>query len=150
MQIYLIKVDNQIFSILEQTLFKYQESLLYRAINGEQCDFLIVDKNIISADIDIDSLAFIINYMRGYPYYNLAEPLLSKVYYDADRLNIQSLLNKIKNQIETSELSEIEYMNKYINNLQKKDTSSVPLDLSISDQKRNPKIIRPKKISLNL
>lgn len=101
--VFLIKVNELAFTLLSKTLDKFQDSLLYRVTKGESCDFLLFDKNninnIITADMDSNSLSFIINYMRGYPYYNIDEPLLSKIYYDADRLCIQTLVSKIKAQI---------------------------------------------------
>jgi len=98
-----IQAKSQTFTVLTKTINKFRDSLLSKVVNGGDCDFMTHDGiNKFSADMDPDSLRFIINYMRGYPYANIEEPLLSKVFFDANRLGISSLLADIKMQIAES------------------------------------------------
>lgn len=165
-QVYFIKTNESTFTLLSKTLDKFRDSCLYKVTKGEQSDFLLFDKgtNVIIADMDEDSLSFIINYLKGYPYYNIDEPLLSKVYYDADRLSIATLILEIKNQIsEKNKLQETGCtytepinINNFLSNIQKKDNyfteTSEPISFKFTEsslgdiKKRNPKTIRPKKI----
>lgn len=102
---YFIKVNSHCFTVLSRTLDKFQDSLFYKVIKGETCDFLLFDNNnTIIADIDPQSLSFILNYMRGYRYDAINEPLLSNVYYDAERLKISTLLSEIKAQISSQKI----------------------------------------------
>lgn len=95
----LIKVDSATFTILNSTLDKFPDCALNKVIKGFRYEFLFYNKNLIVADVNLDSFSIIINHLRGYPYYNLQEPLLSEVFYDATRFSLHSLVNEIKLQI---------------------------------------------------
>ncbi|AYV81930.1 MAG: hypothetical protein Harvfovirus80_3 [Harvfovirus sp.] len=102
-----ILANNQTFTVLMKTINKFKDSILSKVVNGADSDFISREAiNKISVDMDHDSLKFIINYMRGYPYANIEEPLLSKVFFDANRLGLASLVTNIKLQIADSATKE--------------------------------------------
>ena len=142
-----IKVDSFVFTLLSKTLEKFQDSYLYKVTKNEQIDFLSFDKasSTIFADIDPESLIFIIDFIRGYPYYHLDEPLLSKIYYDAERLSIPTLIAKIKSQI-----SETHHQQLVLSDLEQADnieTEQINLDRflrSLNDVKQQHSMVHPK------
>jgi hypothetical protein len=101
-------------TILATTLQKYPDSAFSRVLMGDTYDFLLaINPNSIIADIDDTSLSYILNHLRGYPYFPIQDQFLSKVYFDAIRLKITTLIAEIKGHVggtmdNIPELSEVD------------------------------------------
>lgn len=166
-----IKVDNQLFTLFDSTLCKFQNCAFYKVLKEHQLyDFMFVEEisNTIYVDMDHESLKFILNYMRGYKYCQTEEQLLEKIFFDATRLNLIALLDDIRCHVsdmifykndkkEVNDISDLsEKQNKFFNLINHYTDEPILSSLdpisrdfvNSSSQKYKKKSIKPTKIEI--
>lgn len=148
-QLFVIRVDNDIFFLTYHTISKYQNSLLFKVLVTDQFhDRIVKKKNIVYIDADPDVFRIIISYLRGYPidFDNISQDLKKKINYDAKYFQLNDLVeifegesnSKNDNALTEESIDEKNSINNSENNEEEFKTL-FNIDNEIEEKKENKK-----------
>ncbi|CAH6421826.1 Hypothetical protein KVN_LOCUS514 [uncultured virus] len=96
--LFVLHIDGQKFNLTRKTLNRYQNSVLFKCIEGiDNNDRIYTQQNEnyldVFIDADLDSMSFIVSYLRGYPIElkDIPMQLKKKIYYDSKYFNLDDI-----------------------------------------------------------